>query len=143
MRWFLLFWGGPILFLGAWYWLSYNDMNFGIFMLTRETHDTVFRVYGEVLGLPPEVIPGLVARAIVVDSLILFAIIAFRRRRQIMDWWQARRPSPRVALAISQQVQSVERTLKDEAGSSRIHTVRPFGTRNIHLQQSPSGSNGG
>lgn len=143
MRWFLLFWGGPILFLGAWYWLSYNDMNFGIFMLTRQTHDKVFQVYGDILGLPPEVIPPLVAKAIVVDSLALFAIIAFRRRRQIMAWVRARMPATPVASTVSHQVQPVQRALQDEAGRRRIHPVRPFGTRNIHLQQSPSGSNGG
>lgn len=145
MRWFLLFWGGPILFLGGWYWLSYYDMNFGIFMLKRETHDTVFRVYGDILGLPPAVIPGLVAKAIVVDSLLVFAILAFRRRAKIIAWVRARllvAPAPALS-ALSHQVQAVQRPLQDEAGSRRIHPVRPFGTRNIHLQQSPSGSNGG
>lgn len=143
MRWFLLFWGGPILFLGGWYWLSYHDMNFGIFMLTRQTHDTVFRIYGETLGLPPEVIPALVAKAIVVDSLLLIAIIAFRRRAAIIAWVRARMPAPPVKSTFSHQVQPVQRPLQDEAGRRRVHPVRPFGTRNIHLQQSPSGSNGG
>ncbi|HUH49600.1 MAG TPA: DUF6105 family protein, partial [Mycoplana sp.] len=44
-----------------------------------------------VLGIPPESIPPLVARAIVVDSLFVFAIIAFRRRKRIMAWWKSRR----------------------------------------------------
>lgn len=91
MKWFLFLWAMPILLLGSWYGLSYYDMNFGIFMLTRQAHDLVFQIYGNVLGIPPETIPPLVARAIVVDSLIVFAIIAFRRRRQIAAWWQARR----------------------------------------------------
>ena len=54
MRWFLIFWAGPIIFLGGWYWLSYYDMNFGIFMLTRQVHDLTFAVYGKALGLPIE-----------------------------------------------------------------------------------------
>ncbi|MBO3759872.1 DUF6105 family protein [Ciceribacter sp. L1K22] len=91
MKWFLFFWAMPILLLGSWYGLSYYDMNFGIFMLTRQAHDLVFHIYGNILGIPPETIPPLVARAIVVDSLIVFAIIAFRRRRQIAAWWQARK----------------------------------------------------
>ena len=26
MKWFLIFWLGPIVFLSGWYWLSYYDM---------------------------------------------------------------------------------------------------------------------
>lgn len=107
MKWFLVFWAGPIILLGTWYGLSYYDMNFGFFMLTRQTHDLVFQIYGNVLGLPPEVLPGLVARAIVVDSLLLFAIIAFRRRRQIAAWWRNRYPSsPSQALASDESLSS-------------------------------------
>lgn len=90
MKWFLILWGGPILLLGSWYSLSYYDMSFGFFMLTRQTHDLVFQIYGNVLGIPPETIPPLVARAIFVDSLIVFAIIGFRKRRQIAAWYRRR-----------------------------------------------------
>ena len=90
MKTLLLLWALPITLLGAWYGLSYYDMSFGIFMLTRDAHDLVFQIYGNVLGIPPETIPPLVLRAIIVDSLILFAIIGFRRRKQIKAWWLAR-----------------------------------------------------
>jgi hypothetical protein len=90
MKTLLLLWALPITILGAWYGLSYYDMSFGIFMLTRDAHDLVFQIYGNVLGIPPETIPPLVLRAIIVDSLILFAIIGFRRRKQIKAWWTAR-----------------------------------------------------
>ncbi|MBD9648371.1 hypothetical protein IB267_08405 [Ensifer sp. ENS09] len=90
MKWFLILWGGPVLLLTGWYSLSYYDMSFGFFMLTRQTHDLVFQIYGNVLGIPPESIPPLVARAIVVDSLIVFAIIGFRKRRQIAAWYHRR-----------------------------------------------------
>ena len=93
MKWFLIFWLGPIVFLSGWYWLSYYDMNFGIFMLSRQVHDLTFEVYGQVLGVPPESIPPLVARAIAVDSLVVLAIIAFRRRKKIAAWWAARQSS--------------------------------------------------
>ena len=83
MKWFLILWAAPIALLGSWYGLSYYDMSFGIFMLTRDAHDLVFRIYGHVLGMEPESIPPLVARAIAVDSLFVFAIIAFRRRKRI------------------------------------------------------------
>lgn len=90
MKWFLVFWGGPILLLGSWYGLSYYDMSFGVFMLTRQAHDLVFQVYGNVLGIPPETIPPLVLKAIIVDSIVLYAIIAFRRRARIIAWWRRR-----------------------------------------------------
>ena len=93
MKLFLILWALPILLLGSWYGLSYYDMNFGIFMLTREAHDLVFQIYGNVLGIAPESIPPLVARAIVVDTLIVFAIMAFRRRKKIAAWWRESRAS--------------------------------------------------
>ncbi|MCF3641400.1 DUF6105 family protein [Rhizobium sp. TRM95111] len=91
MKWLLILWALPVTLLAGWYGLSYYDMSFGFFMLTRESHDLVFRIYGHILGIPPETIPPLVARAIVVDSLIVFAIIGWRQRAAIAAWWQARR----------------------------------------------------
>lgn len=106
MKWFLILWAGPIALLGSWYGLSYYDMSFGIFMLTRDAHDLVFRIYGHILGIAPESIPPLVLRAIIVDSLIVFAFIAFRRRKKIIAWWQARRQSSRLALASDESLSS-------------------------------------
>lgn len=90
MKWFLILWAGPVLLIGAWYGLSYYDISFGFFMLTRQTHDLVFHVYSQVLGIPAEQIPPLVARAIAVDSLIVFAIVAYRKRKAIAAWWRSR-----------------------------------------------------
>lgn len=90
MKWFLILWACPVILLTGWYGLSYYDMSFGIFMLTRQAHELVFQIYGNVLGIPPETIPPLVMRAIVVDSAVLFAIIGFRRRKKIIAWWKAR-----------------------------------------------------
>jgi hypothetical protein len=107
MKWFLILWGGPIALLGSWYGLSYYDMSFGIFMLTRDAHDLVFRIYGHILGIPPESIPPLVLRAIIFDSMLVFALIAFRRRKKIAAWWQARRQSSsRAALASDESLSS-------------------------------------
>ncbi|WP_296020899.1 DUF6105 family protein [uncultured Agrobacterium sp.] len=99
MKWFLILWAGPVLFLGTWYGLSYYDMSFGFFMLTRQSHDLVFQIYGNVLGIPPETIPPLVARAIMVDSLLVFALIGFRKRKVIAAWWRLRQPSVDASLA--------------------------------------------
>jgi len=98
MKWFLILWAGPIALLGGWYSLSYYDMSFGIFMLTRQAHDLVFQIYGNVLGIPPETIPPLVMRAIALDSLVVFAIIGFRKRKAIAAWWRGRQPSKEPAV---------------------------------------------
>ena len=90
MKWFLILWACPVMLLAAWYGLSYYDMSFGFFMLTRQTHDLVFQVYGNVLGIPPESIPPLVLRAIIVDSFIVLGIIAFRKRRELSAWYRRR-----------------------------------------------------
>lgn len=90
MKWVMIMWGGPVLFLTGWYVLSYYDMSFGIFMLTREAHDMVFALYGNILGMPPEVIPPLVARAMVVDTFIVFGLLALRRRKQLAAWYVQR-----------------------------------------------------
>lgn len=106
MRWFLIIWAGPIVFLGGWYWLSYYDMNFGIFMLTRQVHDLTFQLYGEALGIPPESIPPLVARAIAVDSLVVFAILGYRKRQSIIAWWKARQLNSSSDLASKESLSS-------------------------------------
>ena len=106
MKWFLILWAGPIALLGSWYGLSYYDMSFGIFMLTRDAHDLVFQIYGHILGIPPEDLPLLVLRAIIFDSFLVFALIAFRRRKQIWAWWQARRQSSSPLLASDESLSS-------------------------------------
>jgi hypothetical protein len=93
MKWFLILWACPVILLTGWYGLSYYDMNFGIFMLTRQTHDLVFAIYGNILGMPPETVPPLVARAIAFDSLLVFAIIAVRKRREIRAWYRKHFPA--------------------------------------------------
>ena len=63
MKYVLIFWALPLVFLGGWYGLSYYDVNFGFLILSRQMHDLVFQIYGNILGLPPEDIPLLVLRA--------------------------------------------------------------------------------
>jgi hypothetical protein len=91
MKWFLFFWAAPLALLGGWYGLSYYDMNFGTFILSRHAHDLVFAIYGKILGLDPKAVPPLIARALVLDSLFVFALMTFRRRAKILAWWKDRR----------------------------------------------------
>ena len=106
MRWILIFWALPLAVLGTWYGLSYNDINFGYLILSRQMNDFVFQLYGQILGLPPENIPGLLLRALLVDSLLLFGILAFRRRRQIAAWWTSRQKPASESLAIDDNLSS-------------------------------------
>jgi hypothetical protein len=109
MKWILIFWAMPIVILGTWYGLSYNDINFGYLILSRRMNDFVFELYGSILGLPPKEIPGLVVRAIIMDTFILAGILAFRRRKAIAEWWRARQAkseSDAAALAMDESLSS-------------------------------------
>jgi len=98
MRWLLGLWFVPISFLVAWFVLASHDWNLGTFFFSREMYDLVFAVYGETLGVAPESIPPLVARALVLDSAIVLALYAFRRRKVIAGWLRSRtQASPSVA----------------------------------------------
>ena len=87
MKWLLVFWAGPILFLGSWYGLSYYDISFGTYFYSRDMHDLVFQIYGQVLGIPPDKVPPLVLKAIIFDTIIVFGLIALRRHRELHAWW--------------------------------------------------------
>ncbi|SMC53211.1 hypothetical protein SAMN06297251_103201 [Fulvimarina manganoxydans] len=89
MRAFCLFWVAPLSFFWSWYFLAQADV--GGVLYTREVFDQTFAIYGAILGMSPDEIAWLIAKAIVVDSLILLAIIAFRRRRKIAAFIAERR----------------------------------------------------
>ena len=82
MKVFLILWIMPIILLGSWYGLSYHDINFGYRILTRDLHDLVFQIYGNVLGIPPETIPALVLKAIILDTFLVVGFIVIKRRRK-------------------------------------------------------------
>jgi hypothetical protein len=82
MKIFLILWAAPIVLLGGWYGLSYYDLNFGFRILTRDLHDLVFVIYGNLLGMPPESIPPLVLKAIVFDTFLVLGFVVLKRRRK-------------------------------------------------------------
>lgn len=90
MRWLLSIWFVPIAFLVLWLLLAANDWSLGVHFFSREMYDTVFGVYANVLGVPAESLPPLVVRALVLDSLIVLALYAFRRRKPIMAFLRER-----------------------------------------------------
>lgn len=91
MRALFAFWATPLVLFWGWFFLSLNDMNFGYVMLSRQLHDLVFQLYGQMLGIDPAIIPGMVARACVFDTFLLLGLVAFRRRRRIIEWVRQRR----------------------------------------------------
>ena len=96
MRYFLIFWAMPLGLFWGWYFLSLNDMHFGTIYLSRVLHDAVFELYGKLAGMDPASIPGLIAKACIVDTALIGAILAYRRRSRIAAWWrewqETRRP---------------------------------------------------
>jgi hypothetical protein len=94
MRYILLFWALPMGLFWTWYGLSFHDINFGVLFFSRLLHDEVFRLYGGILGLDPSILPAMVARACVVDTVLIFGILAFRRRKPIAAWIRERRGRP-------------------------------------------------
>ncbi len=91
MRYVLTIWALPLLVFWGWFGLSYYDINFGYLMLSRQVHDLYFQICGQLLGLEPAGIPWLFLKACVFDTLILLAIWAYRRRREIGAWVKLRR----------------------------------------------------
>jgi hypothetical protein len=91
VRYILLFWAAPLGFFWGWYFLSLNDISMGTHFFSRKLHDLVFTIYGNILGVEPDLIPPLVAKACVLDTLIIAAIYAFRKRAVILQWVKAAR----------------------------------------------------
>jgi hypothetical protein len=86
MKYIIAIWAAPLVLFWGWFFLSLNDINFGFVFLTRQVHDLVFRLYGNMLGIDPATIPGMIADACLFDSAVIAAIWAFRRRREIAGW---------------------------------------------------------
>lgn len=91
IRGLVLFWFLPIAFFWSWYYISYYDLGFGLFFYSRELHDMVFAVYGATLGVEPEALPGMLAKVLMVDSSIVFGLIALRKHRAIARYIVSRR----------------------------------------------------
>ncbi len=81
MRVLLLLWAFPLVFFWGWYGLSANDVNFGTAFLSRRTHDVVFTLYGNILGMPADQVPMALVKIFAFDSMIVFALAAFRWRK--------------------------------------------------------------
>lgn len=91
MRYIFYFWFLPMSLFWAWFGLSYYDISFGTSFFSRDMHELVFAIYGSVLNLDYATVLKLLVRACIVDTFLIFGIFAFRRRKDIKAWWQARK----------------------------------------------------
>jgi hypothetical protein len=96
MRYFLFLWVLPVGGLAAWLFLASHDYAFGTLFFSREMYDLVFGIYANILGVEPAVLPPLIYKALVVDTLIVAALFALKRRKDIMAWWKSRGYSARL-----------------------------------------------
>ncbi len=85
MRYIFALWATPLVLFWGWYFLSINDLNFGSVYMSRAFNLAIFNLYGELLGMDPATIPWMMGKAFIIDTLILLAIWAFRRRKVIAE----------------------------------------------------------
>ena len=142
MKYVLGVWATPLILFWGWYFLSLNDIHFGYVLMTRQAHDLIFQLYGEMIGLDPETIPTLVAQACIIDTGLILAIWAFRRRKAIFAWVQEKRGVNAGSSALAERVDPVEHALQDEGGRGRIDAGLAFAPRNVHFEQRPFGRYG-
>ena len=101
MRYFLLLWVLPVGGLTAWLYLASNDYSLGTVYLSRDFFDLVFGVYANILGVDAATLPPLVYKALFVDTLIVAALFALKRRKDIIGWWKARGFASRLQSRVS------------------------------------------
>ncbi len=90
MRAVLILWAIPLVLFWGWYGLAVNDINFGVFFLTRDFYDRIFAVYSAILHMPAEEIPSKLAWTFFIDTLLILAIAAFRWRKSWYPGFRAR-----------------------------------------------------
>jgi len=132
-------WATPLVLFWGWYFLSLNDINFGYIMLTRQAHDLIFQLYGQMIGMDPQAIPMLVAQACAFDTALIVAIWAFRRRRELKAWATEMLVRHQPALAAGEAVQPVEDALENEGRRGGIDPRFAFPSRDVHFDERPFG----
>lgn len=90
LRYLLIFWGIPVGALALWYYLSINDISFGVFLLSREFNDSYFGIYSRVLGVEVDVIRDSLTRVLLIDTVFVFAVVYFKPFSRLRNWWRFR-----------------------------------------------------
>ncbi|CAG1011083.1 hypothetical protein RHIZO_03916 [Rhizobiaceae bacterium] len=139
MKYVFAVWATPLVLFWGWYFLSLNDIHFGYIMLTRQAHDLIFQLYGQMIGMDPQAIPMLVAQACIFDTGLIVAIWAFRRRREIRAWAVEMLVRYQPSLAVAEPVQPVEHALENEGRRGGIDPRLAFLARDVHFDERPFG----
>lgn len=142
MKYVFAVWATPLVLFWGWYFLSLNDMNFGYIMLTRQAHDLIFQLYGQMIGMEPQAIPMLVAQACAFDTALIVAIWAFRRRRELKAWATETLVRYQPSLVGGEAVQPVEHALENEGRRGGVDPRPAFLSRDVHLDERPFRSYG-
>lgn len=83
MRTVLFLWVAPVAFLVVWFILASNDWSMGMHLFSREVYDEVLRLYAQILGIQPDVVPGMIGRIAAFDAVLIAAYFAWRKRAWI------------------------------------------------------------
>ena len=70
--------GFPLVFFWGWYGLAVNDISLGTTFFSRQMHDLIFGIYGNLLGMEPENVPLLLAKTFAFDTVLVFGLAALR-----------------------------------------------------------------
>ena len=89
MRYLIALWFIPLALFWGWYGLSAYDIDLGTIYLTRGFHDHMFAIYGNMLGVSPKVVPGMIAAAFALDSAVLMGIAAYAWRKSWIPQFSA------------------------------------------------------
>lgn len=95
MKYLIIFWGIPVGLLALWHGLSMNDMNFGLFFLTREFNDSYFGIYSRITGVDVDTIRASLPRILLVDTVFVFTVVYFKPFSRIRNWWKSYRAAKR------------------------------------------------
>jgi hypothetical protein len=118
MRILIILWAFPLIFFWGWYGLSYFDINFGIAFLNRHTHNVIFALYGQILGMPASEVPFALVKIFAFDSMLVLALAAWRWRK---DWY----PQTKEWLLTQQWVVELQSSRNQFNQHSLIGPVRP------------------
>ncbi|MFK5980152.1 MAG: DUF6105 family protein [Rhizobiaceae bacterium] len=111
MRLILILWIIPIVVFWGWYGLSANDFSMGFLFLSRAFHDHMFRLYGSMLGVPPQEVPMLIAGTFAFDTMLLAGMSALRWHKK---WFPQTKQWVLKALNMA-PAQSVEQSVETPA----------------------------
>lgn len=72
-----------------------NNINFGLFFLTREFNDSYFGIYSKITGVEVDAIRASLPRILLVDTVFVFTVVYFKPFSRLRNWWKSYRDAKR------------------------------------------------